>query len=139
MNHSARILIAMLTMWSVAVLTAPTLASERSALETAHALVKAFNEHDAAKMASLVTDDFELYYFDNEGKAGLGTTGPAQLEKEMTGYFKARPDVKSTVAAEIAGERFVSFREQIVGGKSSLAVYEIHEGKVKRAWYYPAE
>jgi hypothetical protein len=39
----------------------------------------------------------------------------------------------------VNGPRFVSFREQIVGGKSSLAVYEVEAGLIRRVWYYPAE
>ena len=108
-------------------------------LEVAEALLQAFNEHDAATMASLVAPDFELYYFDNDGEAGLAVTGPEALRAEMTEYFASNPSVRTTMTGSISGDRFVAFREQVVGGASSLAVYEIVEAKVRRTWYYPAE
>lgn len=109
------------------------------ALSVAEALVDAFNRHDPEAMATLVHDDFELYYVDEAGVAALAVRGPEQLVAEMTPYFAARPDVRSTIAATIDGPVYVAFREQIVGGQSSLAVYEVRDGLIKRVWYYPAE
>jgi hypothetical protein len=57
----------------------------------------------------------------------------------MREYFVPRPEVRSTIVGAVNGPRFVSFREQIVGGKSSLAVYEVEAGLIRRVWYYPAE
>ena len=57
----------------------------------------------------------------------------------MTPYFASRPSARSTIAAAIDGPVYVSFREQIVGGQSSLAVYEVRGGLIKRVWYFPAE
>ena len=132
--------------WALAVacfLLATTLASEerapRTALETAKKLHAAFNQHDAAAMALLVANDFELYYVDNAGAAALAVRGPEQLRKEMSGYFTHNPDVKSEMVDVVDGPAFVAFREQVVGGSSSLAVYEVRDGLVKRVWYYPAE
>lgn len=116
---------------------APALAAEP--LEVAEALVGAFNRHDPAAMAALVAPDFELYYVDDAGKAALALSGPESLKKEMTGYFAALPEVRSKIVDSVGGERFVAFREQIVGGASSLAVYEVREGLIRRVWYYPAE
>ncbi|MCZ6507429.1 MAG: nuclear transport factor 2 family protein, partial [Acidobacteria bacterium] len=110
-----------------------------SALSVAEALVDAFNGHDPEAMAKLVTADFELYYVDDEGVAVLSVRGPEQLVAEMTPYFASRPSVRSTIAAAIDGPVYVSFREQIVGGQSSLAVYEVRDGLIKRVWYFPAE
>lgn len=109
------------------------------ALAVATQLVEAFNQHDPAAMAALVTSDFELYYVEEGGVASLGTQGAEQLAAEMTSYFAARPTVRSTISAAIDGPVFVSFREQIVGGQSSLAVYEVRDGLIRRAWYFPAE
>ena len=119
--------------------TASTAAQDREGVEVARALLDAFNRHDPAAMAALVTEDFELLYVDDAGRAAVATRGPAALEAEMTAYFEARPDVRSSIEGQIAGTRFVAFRERIAGGASSLAVYEIHEGRVRRAWYYPEE
>lgn len=108
-------------------------------MPVAEALVQAFNRHDPEAMGALVTPDFELFYVDDSGEAALSITGRAQLVEEMTGYFAGNPTVHSIISGIIDGPRFVSFREQIVGGQSSIAVYEIHNALIKRVWYYPAE
>ena len=110
-----------------------------SALTVAEALVDAFNQHDPTAMAAMVSGDFELYYVDEDGLAALALTGPDQLAAEMTGYFASNPSVQSTIADAVDGPAYASFREQIVGGQSSLAVYEVREGLIKRVWYFPAE
>ena len=110
-----------------------------SALPIAEALVDAFSHHDPGAMAALVAPDFELYYFDEEGVAGLAVSGPDQLAAEMATYFTSHPSVQSTIAAAIDGPVYTSFREQIVGGQSSLAVYEVRDGLIKRVWHFPAE
>lgn len=108
-----------------------------SALPVAEALVDAFNQLDPEEMAALVSPDFELYYIDEEGAAGLAICGPDQLASEMTTYFTSHPSVQSTIAAAIDGPVYTSFREQIVGGQSSIAVYEIRNGLIKRACLLP--
>ncbi|MBX2818619.1 MAG: nuclear transport factor 2 family protein [Rhodothermaceae bacterium] len=110
-----------------------------SALSVAEELVEAFNRHDPEAMAMQVATDFELYYVDEAGASALAITGRDQLVTEMNGYFESQPSVKSTVLASIDGPVYVSFREQIVGGQSSLAVYEIRDQLIQRVWYYPAE
>lgn len=116
-----------------------------TALATARQLLAAFNQHDPAAMAALVADDFELYYIAG-GKSELSASGPADLERQMVEYFGSRPTVRSVIEGSIDGPRFVAFRERAGSGdgplarsRSSLAVYEIVDGKVLRAWYYPAE
>ena len=110
-----------------------------SARSVVEALLAAFNQHDPAAMAALVTTDFELYYIDDQGVAELSLRGPDGLRAEMTGYFANRPNVRSRIAGVVDGPVFVSFREQVVGGQSSLAVYEVRAGLIKRVWYFPAE
>jgi hypothetical protein len=109
-----------------------------TALSVSESLLEAFNQHDPDAMAALVTEDFELFYI-SEGKTALSVAGREGLAAEMTEYFKTRPEVQSRITDKIDGPAFVSFREQIVGGASSLAVYEVRDGLIRRAWYYPAE
>lgn len=107
----------------------------------------AFNAHDAAKMASMVTDDFQLFYVDKAGKSTLSTTGPKALEREMKGYFQGIPTVKSVMDQRNEVGMFVSFRETATWtnragserSQASLAVYQIAGNKIQRAWYYPAQ
>jgi len=119
---------------------------EGSALKVARQLLDAFNRHDPVAMAALVADDFELYYVDDAGRAELGAKGPDDLRTQMTGYFAAHPAVRSEIEGSIDGPRFASFRERAISvgdgverSASSLAVYEVVDGKVLRVWYYPAE
>lgn len=123
-------------------LTEPAAAQEAAApdpIDVAEALLAAFNAHDPDAMADLVTSTFELYYVGEDGQAELAVSGPGALRAEMAGYFETRPSVRSEHSHTIDGTRFVAFREQIVGGQSSLVVYEIEDTRVRRAWYYPAE
>ena len=110
-----------------------------SALSVASDLVEAFNQHDPEAMARLVSADFEMYYVSETGVAERATTGRDQLIADMTIYFAARPSVRSVISGAVDGPVRVAFREQIVGGASSLAVYEVHDGLIRRVWYFPAE
>jgi hypothetical protein len=118
---------------------------QNNALATAKQLLDAFNRHDPAAMAALVDEKFELYYVSG-GKSELSASGPQDLERQMVDYFRSRPTVRSEIEGSIDGERFVAFRERassrhgaVERSQSSLAVYEVVEGKIVRAWYYPAE
>lgn len=109
-------------------------------------LIIAFNEHSAEAMSGLVTDDFQIYYVGEDGKAVLGLTGADALRKEMERYFEALPDVRTTSEASIVTGRFFAFRERVTWTQgdrertqSSLAVYELKERKIHRVWYYPAQ
>ena len=114
---------------------------------TLDAFVEAFNAHDAARMASLVTDQFQLFYVSKDGKVKLATTGPAALKAEMTQYFQGLPTVRSTIDQRNEVGDYISFRETATwtakdGGlrtQSSLAVYQLNNGKIHRVWYYPAQ
>lgn len=115
-------------------------------LEIVEQLIESFNEHDAKKMAKLLSDDCEVYYVDENGKALLASNTASALEKEMVAYFKNLPDVKSTVVQSLATSRFVSIQEKVewqvqtrTFSQSSLGVFEIADGKIRRVWYYPAE
>lgn len=122
----------------------PAIASE-SALANATRLIEAFNQHDPDAMATLVANDFELYYF-SDGKSELSASGREDLRKQMADYFVANPSVRSVIEGSIDGPRFTSFRERAITIKnnvessaSSLAVYEVADGLILRVWYYPAE
>jgi hypothetical protein len=137
--HAIRVTGLLLLAWVPSTGVGAQAAGAAGALPIAEALVEAFNRHDPKAMTSLVSPNFELYYVDEEGVADLAVSGPDQLFDEMTAYFETRPAVRSVIADAIDGPVYVSFREQIVGGRSSLAVYEIRDGLIRRVWYFPAE
>ncbi len=121
-------------------------ASSKTKLKVVNALIYAFNEHDPKKMTSHVDQAIELYYVDDNGKSEKALDTSSALEKEMTGYFRAFPDVRSTVKGSTVVGRFVSVHERVEwtrkGKKTSqysLAVYEIRNEKIRRVWYYPAQ
>jgi hypothetical protein len=126
------------TLWASPGVAAQEARAASGALATARALLDAFNRHDPEAMAALVTPDFELYYVDEQEVGEPAVRGREELAAEMRAYFNAQPTVQSTMTAVIDGPAYVSFREQIVGGRASLAVYEVRDGKVRRAWYFPA-
>lgn len=111
-----------------------------------NALIEAFNDHAPKKMTKQVDQAVELYYVDEKGKSERAVSSASELEKEMVGYFRAIPDVSSTIEDPTVVGRFISVRERAEWtrqgkkfSQSSLAVYEILNGKIRRVWYYPAQ
>ena len=119
--------------------------------QTHHALIEefgaAFNAHEPAKMASMVTDDFQLYYVSADGTSALATEGPEALQREMTQYFQGIPTVKSKLDQKNEVGNYISFRETASWttgqgeqrSQTSLAVYQVKGQKIQRVWYYPAQ
>lgn len=110
---------------------------------TVERLIAAFNRADAEAMAALVSADLELFYVGGDGRAVIGAQGRESFLEQMEQYFAAYPGVRSEAENLIPGPAFVAYRERIVegpgAGQSSIAVYEVRDGTVRRAWYYPAE
>jgi hypothetical protein len=64
----------------------------------------------------------------------------------LTRYFAAVPSARSTIEGRMPAGRFVSVLERAhwtVGGEprsqSSLSVYEVEDGLIRRIWYYPVQ
>lgn len=125
------------TLLALATCIAPLEAQDATA--PVRALMDAFNAHDPALMGTFVARDIQVFYLTEAGVPELGTDGRAQLVEQMTEYFEARPEVASEVVNIIPGPVYVSVRERIVGGASSLAVYEVREGLIRRVWYFPVD
>lgn len=103
--------------------------------------LEAFNNHDVSSMLENIADDFSSYSILPDTTIN-GLTSKKQFEFTMSGYFKNYPNVKSELRdVEVFG-RFVYFKEKAVWGSDaghsqlSFGVYEIIDGKIKRAWYY---
>ena len=115
----------------------------KPAAEIVEDLVSAFNAGDADAMAGMVAEGFELFYVGDDGKPVVGASGREPFREQMKQYFTSFPDVRSRADHMVPGPIYVSYREQIVegpgAGTSSVAVYEVRDGLIRRAWYYPAE
>lgn len=108
-------------------------------------LMEAFNDHDADKMRGYWHPDVTWIELSGE-QASLVTTSATQLHDELVAYFEAYPSVSSSLENITVNGNFVTAVERPVwkeGGErksqSSVVVYEIIDGKVKRFWYYPPQ
>lgn len=106
------------------------------------AYVDAFNRHDPEAMAASCQAELEVWYVDEAGVSGLGTSGPDALAAELRGYFEAYPDVRSVPEQVQFLDGFLWFRERVSWAdrsQASRAVYQVQGGKLLRAWYLPLE
>lgn len=119
--------------------------AERSpAVQVVMRQLEAFNRHDADALANGVSEDL-VWFSVTSDVTTVDTKGREKLREGMRGYFKSFPDVHSVIEGVTEAGPFVSFRETAswTGKKgrrsqSSIGVYEVHDGLVTRAWYYPA-
>ncbi|MCA8889281.1 MAG: nuclear transport factor 2 family protein [Parvularculaceae bacterium] len=107
-------------------------------------LMKAYNAHDVDAMRGFFHDDvgwYEVY----GGTITPVTLSAADLAGELETYFATFPNVTSSLENPTVSGNYVTAVEKPVwevDGKrksqSSIVVYEITDGKVKRFWYFPA-
>lgn len=107
--------------------------------------IEAFNRRDLEAMAENVDEDFELYYVEG-GRAERDLQGPDELQASMSRYFSDFPDARASLDEAVVNGAFVAVEERVTwtsGGErreqSSLAVYEIRDGRIRRTWYFPAQ
>lgn len=119
-------------------------AATNAELGVVRTLVEAFNRHEPERMAALVHEDFEYLSVDGS-KVSVDAVGREALKQSMTSYFASVRDVGSVIEHVTVTGPYVAIRERVSWtGKSgrrsqaALGVYEVREGLVKRAWYYPA-
>ena len=147
MMRLAWILIAVLSLYACspdAERSAPLPASGDN-VEVVNGLMAAFNAHDAAMMREYWHPDVTWIELSGE-QASVVTRSAEQLHDELVAYFEAYPTVSSSLETIAVNGNFISAVERPVwneGGErksqSSIVVYEIIDGKVKRFWYYPPQ
>jgi hypothetical protein len=145
--HTRRIQIAA----ALAAATVLTVASPASSQEQAappavvRAFVAAFNERSIDDMLKLASDDVEWLSV-NAGKISIVTAGKQALQMSMMAYFKSCATCRSEI--EISGStatRVAAIETASWQGKngsqrqSSLSVYELEAGLIRRVYYYPVE
>lgn len=105
--------------------------------------IEAFNRHDVDAMAAL-TDPGVQWLSVNGDKISVETSGQDALRGSMKSYFASIPTAKSKIERSMVAGHFVTVWERATWqaksgekSQSSLAVYELKEGKILRVWYYP--
>lgn len=106
---------------------------------------QAFNNHNVEDLAAAVTDDIRLMSITADTVI-IDLSGKEELKNWLNGYFSSLPNVKSDFSDVTFVEPFVSFVETASWGpdsarkqQSSMATYQIKNGKIHRVWYYYPE
>jgi hypothetical protein len=119
-------------------------AAEPPPRQVVAAYFKAYNAHDLDTVMSFI-DPQIVWYTVTPDNTVVEVDGVTALRDGLVKYFKALPSSRSE--GEVLGENgpWVSVREtakwQSAPGpraQTSLSVYELRNGKIRRVWYYPA-
>ena len=115
------------------------------AVDAVNGLMAAFNAHDADKMRQYWTDDVTWVEITGD-QSSVVTSSAEQLYNETAEYFKAYPSVSSSIDHISVNGEYVTAVETPVWeedgerkSQSSVVVYEVVDGKVKRFWYFPPQ
>ena len=109
------------------------------------AATAAFNAHDPEKLAALYAEDIKWLGIDSD-KISVEGEGRTAVRDWLAGYFRNNPNVRSEISDLAQTGIYVSFRERTTWtaqdgstrAQTALAVYQVRDGKIKRAWYFPA-
>ena len=118
--------------------------AEPEPIRIVRAYIDAFNQHNIPALAERVAPDF-VWFNVTSDRATVEVKGRDALRKNLANYFEKTPTVRSEIDGLVSAGGYVSFRERatwnsLLGERSqaSLAIYEVKEGLITRAWYYPA-
>jgi hypothetical protein len=107
--------------------------------------LEAYNRHDVAAMLRLVHPQVEWLSVSGE-TISRETSGAAALAEATREYFASVPSARSTMEGMMPAGRFVSVWERAhwetsngPRSQTSLSVYEVEDGAVRRIWYFPAQ
>lgn len=143
--------LAMLVMFAFCAACAPD--AERAApekpageaVETVKGLMAAFNDHDPDKMRDYWRPD--VTWIEVSGnQASVVTSSADQLYDELVAYFENYPSVSSSLSGLSVNGNYVTAVETPAWeedgerrSQSSVVVYEIIDGKVRRFYYFPPQ
>ena len=118
-------------------------ASSTEAEKVVRSFVDAYNRHDIPGLLTLADPDIEWLSVEAD-TVRAETRGRDALGRSLTSYFKQFPTSQSTIDSVVSNGPWVAARERAEWtdktgprSQSSLSVYEIHDGRVRRVWYYP--
>jgi len=107
--------------------------------------VAAFNAKNLDAMMGAVARDFVWMSVSGDSLTDVGR-GVDAFRQLIAGYFGAVPSARSELLKVDATGPWVTTHERTrwdaapgeVGGQSSLVVYEVRDGRLRRAWFYPS-
>jgi hypothetical protein len=107
--------------------------------------VAAFNAKDLDAMMGTVARDLVWMSVSGESLTDVGR-GVEAFRRMIAGYFRAVPSARSELLTIDATGPWVTTHERTrwdaspadVGGQTSLVVYEVRDGVIRRAWFYPS-
>ena len=113
-----------------------------AAVDVVQAQVDAYNAHDVEAFARCYADDVTIH--DLSGAAPPVKGIPA-LKKDYAWLAKAPPAFRVEVVRRISSGRIVVDLERVhgldkeKGTPEAIAVFEVHEGKIKNVWFPPTD
>ena len=107
--------------------------------------VAAFNARELDAMVALVANDLLWTSIADDSLAEVGR-GAEAFQRLLAGYFRAVPSARSELLEVGATGPWVTTHERTrwdasasgVAGQSSVVVYEVRRGLIRRVWFYPA-
>lgn len=110
------------------------------------AYVAAFNAKNLDAMMGRVATDFLWMSVSGDSLTDVGR-GVDAFRQLIAGYFRAVPSARSELLKVDATGPWVTTHERTrwdaspgeVGGQTSLVVYEVRDGRIRRAWFYPSQ
>ncbi|WP_370339413.1 nuclear transport factor 2 family protein [Parvularcula marina] len=107
--------------------------------------VAAYNAKDLDGMMALAHPDIEWIAIDGS-ESEVFSAGTAALAEEMTGHFSSATFPHSELSNWSVNDDFVAVTETArwtgadgeEKAQSSIAVYQLEEGLIRRVWYYPS-
>lgn len=124
---------------------APLSPRDTTPISVVRAYVAAFNAKDLDAMMTMVASEFVWMSVSGDSLTDVGR-GVDAFRQLIAGYFRAVPSARSELRTIDATGPWVTTHERTrwdaapaeVGGQSSLVVYEVRDGRIRRAWFYPS-
>jgi hypothetical protein len=107
--------------------------------------LEAFNRHSPDDVVACYAEKIKWLSIDGDQVATEGD-GRESIRTWLTGYFKSLPTVKSELLEVNQTGPHVVFRERASWtakdgsprSQTAIGIFEVRDGLVQRAWYYPA-
>ena len=106
----------------------------------------AFNARDLAAMEKMMHSDIQWLSI-NGAEISIVTDGKQALVDELTGYFASKPTSASALENWTQSGKYIGVTETsswpgkdgTAQSQSSLSIYEVEDGLIRRVWYYPEQ